>query len=63
MFDYPTVAALADYVLREVAPPTEARPLVPLHPDQIADSTTLIDTIEDLSDEEVDRLLAGKLKR
>jgi acyl carrier protein len=64
VFDYPTIEALGDYLLREVLPQPE-----PVTPAPVVESahgersTAVIAAIEDLSDEEVDRLLAGKLKR
>jgi acyl transferase domain-containing protein len=63
VFDYPTVEALAAYLVREVVPQSEAEPSTPITNRSISEDTTLIDAIEDLSDEEVDQLLAGKLKR
>jgi acyl carrier protein len=63
VFDYPTLEALADYVAREVLPSTTEKPTVPEAPAQVEpiSKANVIETIEDLSDEEVDRLLAEKM--
>ncbi len=64
VFDYPTLEALADYVAREVLPSSAEKPAPPaeaparVEPDGKAN---MIGTIEELSDEEVDRLLAEKM--
>ncbi len=58
LFDYPTVNALTDYVMTgvlklEVATSAAITTVAP---------TNLVDSIEDLPDEEVDRLLAARAK-
>jgi NADPH:quinone reductase-like Zn-dependent oxidoreductase/SAM-dependent methyltransferase len=64
VFDYPTIEAIGDYLLREVLPKPEPVTTAPVVEAARGEKTTaVIDAIEDLSDEEVDRLLAGKLKR
>jgi acyl transferase domain-containing protein/NADPH:quinone reductase-like Zn-dependent oxidoreductase/acyl carrier protein len=59
LFDYPTIATLTDYLMTEVleleaAPAFEERP---------AAAASLVGSIEELSDEEVERLLAARAKR
>ena len=64
LFDYPTLDLLTDYLLEEVlmtaipnsadAPP--GRPAAPI----AAGEYDAIDLVDDLSDEEVDRLLAAR---
>jgi acyl carrier protein len=59
LFDYPTVNALTEYLMTsvlelEVAPAAVTTTAAP---------TNLVDSIEDLPDEEVDRLLAARAKR
>ncbi|MBI5563328.1 MAG: SDR family NAD(P)-dependent oxidoreductase [Chloroflexi bacterium] len=64
VFDYPTLEALADYVAREVLPSTVEKPAPPTEaPARVepAGKANTIETIEELSDEEVDRLLAEKM--
>jgi len=58
VFDHPTMEALARYLEQTVAPPpaTEAPAAVP-------EPTDALGTIDELSDEEVDRLFAAKLRR
>ena len=64
VFDYPTIEAMADYLGREVLPQQDTREA---SKKQEAGSktpeptTAVVDTIEGLSDEEVDRLLAQKM--
>jgi NAD(P)-dependent dehydrogenase (short-subunit alcohol dehydrogenase family)/acyl carrier protein len=63
LFDYPTLDAISEYILKEVItfaePDTGVRDakVTPLHP-QDGDRLNSIDLIEALSDDEVDRLLA-----
>jgi acyl carrier protein len=63
LFDYPTIETLTNYLAREVlglgaagaqAVPTTATPAAPA----VEDAGALVDDIEDLSDEEVERRLA-----
>jgi acyl transferase domain-containing protein/acyl carrier protein/phospholipid N-methyltransferase len=62
LFDYPTIDALTDFILHQVlgtevvAPPAAA-------PAQAPGSASLVGAIEDLSDEEVERMLAARAKR
>ncbi len=58
VFDYPTVAALAEYLSRGEAMP-EA-PASANAPAAVAEGADVLESIEELSDEEVDRLLAAK---
>jgi myxalamid-type polyketide synthase MxaE and MxaD len=55
-FDYPTVAALTGYLATEVFAFGEPRTAEP-RPAEPEDSATLLDRIEQLSDEDVERLL------
>lgn len=60
LFDYPTLDALTDFILDEVVAPAAPAAATP------AGSTpadSLVDSIEDLSDEEVERMLAARAKR
>ncbi|MEO8057468.1 MAG: SDR family NAD(P)-dependent oxidoreductase [Burkholderiales bacterium] len=59
LFDYPTITALTDYLVDEVLTPSPGV-LEPAAP--AAASVTLVDSIEDLSDEEVERQLAARAK-
>ncbi|CAG0930616.1 partial Phenolphthiocerol synthesis polyketide synthase type I Pks15/1, partial [Planctomycetaceae bacterium] len=66
VFDYPTLEALADYVAREVLPSPAEKPAGPtetLAQVEPVSRANVIGTIEELSDEEVDRLLAEKMGR
>jgi acyl carrier protein len=54
-FDYPSVRALAGYLAREVFAIEEARPAEPQSSPE--DSASLLERIEQLSDDEVERLL------
>ncbi|CDN87115.1 type I polyketide synthase [Hydrogenophaga intermedia] len=60
LFDYPTIDALTDHLMSEVLAPAEVEPApepeLEVAPQQ--GSASVVDAIEDLSDEEVDRLLA-----
>ncbi|WP_129674294.1 type I polyketide synthase [Candidatus Chloroploca sp. Khr17] len=67
VFDYPTVAAMTTYLASEALPatPSTADEEHPTHvsaPTSDTDVTTMLDALEDLSDEEIDRLLAEKLR-
>jgi acyl carrier protein len=59
LYDYPTISELADYIAKDVLhwEGAEARQ----SPSQDAGMSGVIDQIEDLSDEEVDRLFAEKM--
>jgi hypothetical protein len=58
VFDYPTVAALVEYLGRDETPADSAPATPP--PATAANGGNVLDSIEDLSDEEVDRLLAAR---
>jgi acyl carrier protein len=60
VFDYPTVAALSDYLAHELMPEGAAAAAPPAPEAKPDGMGTLIDSIEDLSDEEVDRLFAER---
>jgi acyl carrier protein len=61
LFDYPTIDALTDYLLGNVLRSVQAdEPPVPAPADEPA---SMVGAIEDLSDEEVDRLLAQRAQR
>jgi hypothetical protein len=68
VFDYPTIEAVADYLLRELFTPTEATSSLPRETfaeDEILISTEMINSSIDLStlsDEEVEALLLKKLE-
>jgi NADPH:quinone reductase-like Zn-dependent oxidoreductase/acyl carrier protein len=59
VFDYPTLEALAQYLEREVSPPDEADPAASAPPAR----TDRVEAIDELSDEEIERLYAKKLGR
>jgi acyl transferase domain-containing protein/NADPH:quinone reductase-like Zn-dependent oxidoreductase len=56
VFDHPTVSAIADYLAREVLRLDWARPAAKDH----APPVDLLDSIESMSDEDVERLFAGQ---
>jgi len=58
VFDHPTMEALARYLEQTVAPPPAAEA-----PAAVPEPTDALGTIDELSDEEVDRLFAAKLRR
>ncbi len=68
VFDYPTVSAIADYIMNEMdLVPTGAKQESPLtkSDEDISGKGSmdnLLDELEGLSDEEVDRLLAEQMK-
>jgi len=68
VFDYPTVSAITAYLMTEMdLAPTEEQPGQPSgkpQKDAAIDGSMLrlLDALEDLSDEEVDRMLADQLK-
>ncbi|MBI3243488.1 MAG: SDR family NAD(P)-dependent oxidoreductase [Chloroflexi bacterium] len=66
VFDYPTVEALADYLAKEALALTPVEPPLIETPVELEPSGNgtgeVLDSIEELSDEDVDRLLAEKIK-
>jgi acyl carrier protein len=61
VFDYPTVEAIADYLARDVLKlqgEEEAEAAVP----KVEGTGVVLESIEDLSDDEVDRLLQERMK-
>lgn len=65
LFDYPTIDALTDFILTDVlglgddaAPITAATHTLP-----VAAAAQLVTTVEDLSDDEVERLIASRANR
>jgi len=65
-FDYPTVAAITGYLAAEAlaitTPAAAESDALALAPSDGAATITMIDELEELSDDEVDRLLAEKLR-
>ena len=61
LFDYPTLEALSDFLLAElgVAPADTDAP----RPVEASPAPNLVESIADLSDEEVERQLAARAKR
>ena len=60
LFDYPTIDTLTDFILDEVlalAEPAASEPTA-----ATAAPASLVDSIEDLSDDEVERMLAARAK-
>lgn len=73
IFNYPTTAAITDYLSREVlaaVQPTETESKPPAPPAEEANAESqasaglvnMLDNLEELSDEEVNRILAAKMK-
>lgn len=68
VFDFPTVEAIADYLatealgLGQASPTVEASP-APETPTSSADVMGMLDALEELSDDDIDRLLSKKMKR
>lgn len=66
VFDYPTVTAITGYLAAEALPaeaPADDEPVAPpLTPSNGGAITTMIDELENLSDDDIDRLLAEKLR-
>jgi acyl carrier protein len=66
VYDYPTIEAMADYLAQQVLPESPREPIEAAitTPATVSggSATAVIDVLEDLSDEEVDRLLAEKMK-
>jgi hypothetical protein len=61
VFDHPTLDALASYLLEAALPapaPAAATPAA-----EASAATDAVDTIDGLSDEEIDKLFAEKLRR
>jgi NAD(P)-dependent dehydrogenase (short-subunit alcohol dehydrogenase family) len=61
LYDYPTISELANYMAKEVLRWEQGAETQP-SPGQDEGMSGVIDRIEDLSDEEVDRLFAEKMK-
>jgi acyl carrier protein len=61
LFDYPTIDALTDFILDQFAPAAPEEPVAA--PTGTPAATSLVESIEDLSDEEVERMLAARAKR
>jgi acyl transferase domain-containing protein/acyl carrier protein len=59
LFDYPTIATLTDYLMTEVLEVKTA----PAVDERAEPAVSLVGTIEELSDEEVERMLAARAKR
>jgi acyl carrier protein len=55
LFDYPSIESLTDYLLSVVLPAAPAA--------EKAVSASLVDSIESMSDEEVDRLVAARARK
>jgi acyl carrier protein len=63
VFDYPTLDALAAYLERELAPaPAAAAEVAPPSPNLVSAAAAHA-TIDDLSDEEIERMYARKMAR
>ena len=66
VYDYPTIEAMADFLAQQVLPESPREPIEVASSAPAAASgdsaTAVIEAIEDLSDEDVDRLLAEKMK-
>ena len=60
LFDYPSVAALADHIAALLQPELVAQPELPAETGTTEES--LLDRVESLSDDELDRLLMSKLQ-
>ena len=64
LFDYPTIAALTDHLFREVLGESDGAADAPAPAATAAPAAgALVQSIEDMSDDEVDRLLASRSKR
>ncbi|MET0507013.1 MAG: hypothetical protein ABWZ78_02375, partial [Burkholderiaceae bacterium] len=63
LFDYPTVDALATFLQQALGFATASVDGAAVAPPAAAPATNLVGAIEDMSDDEVDRLLAERLKR
>ena len=63
LFDYPTVDALATFLQQALGFATASIDGAAVAPPAAAPTTNLVGAIEDMSDDEVDRLLAERLKR
>jgi acyl carrier protein len=58
VFDYPTVDAITAYLLKDILFPKSEEPATPPADQNVDDALSLLDNIEQLSDEEVERLLS-----
>jgi len=63
LFDHPSLDALTDFLLAELQPAAAAPALAAPEPPAPEPTASLVDSIEDLSDEEVERLLAARAKK
>lgn len=59
LFDHPTIDALTDHLLAEIFTPAADSPAATVGK-SVATGSAVVDSIEDLSDEEVDRQLAAR---
>ncbi len=62
VFDYPTTAAMAGYLAKELFGEEAATAAVEVKQEQV-DATGMLDKLEELSEEEIDRLFAEKMGR
>ncbi len=58
VFDYPTTSAMANYLLKELFGEEEKAAAVAAKPEQ---ATSMLDKLEELSEEEIDRMFAEKM--
>ena len=65
LFDHPTIDALTEFILAQLALPSDAAPAAEATAaaEAAPSSAGLVDAIEDLSDEEVERMLAARATR
>ena len=61
LFDHPTIDALTDHLLREIFPPSPRNEGVAIAPAP-ASATRIVDSIEELSDDEVERRLSARTR-
>jgi len=61
VFDHPTLDALATYLDRDVLPPSDGQPVAPAT--SAAPPADAIGTLDDMTDDEIERLFAKKMKR
>jgi acyl carrier protein len=61
VFDHPTLDALATYLDRDVLPPSDGQPEAPAT--SAAPPADAIGTLDDMTDDEIERLFAKKMKR
>ncbi len=62
LFDHPTIDALTDYLIGELSAPADGAHAA-TSPAATTAAATIMGSIEDLSDEEVDRLLAARTQK